>query len=147
MNPTYSTHSQINVDPANYQNGLLSMDQVKSPASISDDKVFAKIITAFENYKLIKYEDKNLRSKNSLIDANKSLLFCTQSKIYKADSNQDGILTPFIDIFVQGIEIVNFLQPGDTNSLTNNGFQLNGLYKITASVEEITEISNPSLVY
>lgn len=147
MNPTYSTHSKVYVDPSKYQTGLLSMDQVKSPASISDEKVFEKIITAFENYKLIQYDDKNLRSKSGLIDANKSLMFCTRPKIYKAASNEDGIMTTFLDIFVQGVEIVNILSTSESNSLTPGSLQLDGLYKITASVEEIEEIPNPNLVY
>ncbi len=53
------------------------------------------------------YEDKHLRSKSGIIDANKSLMFCSRPKIYKSNENNEGIFTAFIDIFVKGAEIIN----------------------------------------
>lgn len=82
-----------------------------------------------------------------LIDANKSLMFCSRPKIYRSASNEEGIITTFLDIFVQGAEIVDILPAANQNSLTPTRLQLNGMYKITASVEEIEEIINPNLIY
>jgi hypothetical protein len=118
-----------------YQNGLLSMDQVKSPSSISDEKYFEKIITSFENYKLDQYNDKNLRSKNGLIDGNKSLMFCSRPKIYKSTTTESGIIMTFLDIFVKGAEIINIFPQANDGSIEADNLQLEGLYRITASVE------------
>jgi hypothetical protein len=111
------------------------MDQVKSPSLISDEKYFEKIITSFENYKIDEYDDKNLRSKVGLIDANKSLMFCSRPKIYRSNSNSEGILTAFIDIFVKGAEIISIFPQTGQDPVNSGNFQLDGLYKITASVE------------
>jgi len=83
------------------------MDQVKSPTAISEEKYFEKIITSFENYKLNLYDDKHLRSKISLVDANKNLMFCNRPMIYKSNPNNDGVFSSFIDIFVKGAEIMS----------------------------------------
>jgi hypothetical protein len=40
MRSTYSTSESIDTDTSKFKNGLLSMDQVKSPSSISDEKYF-----------------------------------------------------------------------------------------------------------
>lgn len=76
-----------------------------------------------------------MRSKVSLVDANKSIMFCSRPKIYKSNQKDDGVFSAFIDIFVKGAEIINIFPQSGSNLADPGSFQLNGLYKITASVE------------
>ena len=86
------------------------MNQLLTPKSISDEKCFEEIVASFENYKIDHFDENNLRSTSGYIESNKSLLFCSSPKIYHSSSSEkSGVLTAFIDIFVQGAEIINFL--------------------------------------
>jgi hypothetical protein len=63
-------------------------------------------------------------------------MFCNMPKIYKSNpNNNEGVFSSFIDIFVKGAEIMTIFPQSYQTHLPNSGnFQLDGLYKITASV-------------